>query len=588
MEAALPLPTLAEPPPDGAPAWARWAAYLRGAPAVGGRTGFECALAAALLDEAPDRSLTAEPPPDLARRASGAVLCWVASQRQHRPVGPPERLLAGPSLTRREAVLAARAWACWPQNPALDAALRARLRTRLESTPAALGWVAVVLAARDAPEAASACAERWLRRAVRGPGEEALVTALLRHPGVRSAGVRALRRLLVLRRGDGACVERLAHAAYEAGCYPEVLAATQSLPARRCTALDALAVAALAHRGAGAEAVARYRAGWYPAAAPFPYPVPLLPPLYAHGERALLEHLLKHHTLPPGAAEWHRTWILAERRDAEGRWEASLPAWFQLFTEAPGTAQRARRGYFLLRLTHTLLAAPPEVRRAHEERFGLDVAAVWRRLRPENPATAEAALLLLEPGTQARLERYRRHLAAVPPPGNRLVQRARRAYLEALVQGRYWDELHALLEQQGALATLCTPDEQYLMHALIDAEAVVRAEPLDPEGWCGRWEVLLGLRLPEPFVLAALDQFARLRRRLRSRGHPLARHPAFLDVALQQERRGKALGERILAEVALARPDADAWRGRLDRATLDGLPELLRELRQRFGREGDG
>lgn len=583
------MPTLAEPRSEGAPAWARWAAYLRGAPPHGGRTGFERALAAALLDETPDPSLTAAPPADLARRASGAVLCWAASQRQHRPVEPPERLLAGPPLTRQEAVLAAWAWACWPQNPALDAALRARLRTRLESTPAALGWVAIVLAAQDAPEAASACAETWLRGAVRGPGEEALVAALLRHPAVRPAGVRALRRLLLLRRGDAACVERLAQAAYAAGCYPEVLAATQSLPARRGTALDALAVAALTHRGAGAAAVARYRTGWYPGTAPFPYPVPLLPPLHAHGEEAVLEHLLKHHTLPPGAPEWHRTWILAERRDAEGRWEASLPAWFQLFTEAPGPAQRARRGYFLVRLTHALLAAPPEVRRAHEEQFGLDVAAVWRRLRPENPVTAEAALLLLEPGRQARLERYRR-LAAMPPPGSRLVQRARRAYLDALVQGRYWDELHAFLKQQdaSALATLCTPDEQYLMHALIDADAAVRTETLDAEGWCGRWEALLGLHLPDPFVLATLDQFARHRRSLLSRGHPLARHPAFQDVALQQERRGKALGERILAEAALARPDADAWRGRLDRATLDGLPELLRELRQRFGREGEG
>ncbi len=490
--------------------------------------------------------------PGLADRPSGAALLWALGQRLRRPGPPPDRLTGAP-LAAWQAGVVVRAWALWPDNPCFrEEALCARLADWLAGCGHSLVPLVPQLIAAGHTALAAACVRRDGCAATYGATLEAAL-ALLDQPTCWDEGRRLLGSMIIAAARQPEQLRALARIAFAQGCYNEVISVVMLLTRQGAADQELLAwrIAAWAALGRYGRAAELYAAAWpdRPDAPPFPYPRQLLPALRTPDTAAPRRRLLRSADLDL-LDERQRLEALAAR----GQAEHTLGAWARLLYRQLGALSGAdlRAALtedsdsldLLLQLTEACLQSRPD----RPER--LYATTLWQSLRDDDrlAVLSAAAHTLLEPDDKRCAEVYEHWMPPEVPPDAVAAHWARRAtqrYLEALAQQRRWGDARRFLEEPRTQQLLgqIAPDEQRYWRLLHDLEQALAENPRAQEH--GRlWERTLCLDLPDRYVCLLVEHFAS-RRPL---GHP-EEQERLDDLALHIERRGKALGERLLAEL---------------------------------------
>ncbi|GAB4205177.1 MAG: hypothetical protein OHK0022_30980 [Roseiflexaceae bacterium] len=527
-------------------------AYLAEQRAIGYYEQIEWRLAELAL-EAPLADLHLEGiRPDLAQRPSGAMLLWVLGQRLRRAGTPAACLLDGTRLAARQAGIFVRAWALWPHNPCF------REETACERL---VDWLAVcghpvlpvapLLIAAGHPALAAGCVRRDMCPTTI---EAALETAqaLLGEPLCRDEGRQLLLSLIAAAK-EPEQLRLLAQAAFVHDCYPETITAVTRL--KQHGALDqqviAWRIAAWAALGRHKRAAELYVSTWLAdqAAPPFPHPRLLLPALRAPEAAGLRQQLLRN----AGLDELNERQQL-EALVARGQAEHTLKAWEQLLREQiqidgvnwPATlADNSDTLDLLIQLTEACLQSRPDRR---ERWYAI---MVWQGLRDHDQlaALSAAARTLLEPDPKRCTRIYEHWMPLEPALDDAWVHWVRRAtlrYLEALAQQSRWEDARRFWEERHTQQLLrqAAPGEQRYWRLLHDLEQAL-AQNLPAHEHCRLWEQALCLALPDQYVCLLVEHFTNRRMR-----HGPGEQHRLDDLALHIERRGKALGERLVVERA--------------------------------------
>lgn len=524
----------------------------------------------------------------VASRPSDALLSWTVNQRRQQPSAPPSPLVNGRELTGDEAVLFARAFLLWPQNPALrDGVLQKNLVTRIRPWRTALWYAAIAFADAGADPLAVECAHRWLRNPLPVNDLPERIAGFFERKALAGCAVEALRSAAICHPENPTLLLNLAQIGFECGCYAEALYLVEVVAPRLTDTesrrlADALSLASLAslNNNCGSQSkrvqavLDGYRARWMCNEAAFPYPQSLLRLAHGPDESDLREHLLNHCTLDDTVP----LWVRLEHLDARRRWSETIPKWLRLWHEQP------RDTYLLIGLTEAVLGARAAGERVHLEAIE-ELPRCWESLT-STPGWREAAwsvLLLLTDDSDRVIEIYETYLANAPL-SRRLANgctdiRATYAYVKSLTWRHRWDKLLSLFEQPdiSLLRYVCSFGEYHFFRLLSEIERLPDKEDA-VEIWWRLWEKLICLPLNFDQLRLVLAHFTTTRRQLERDGHPVALSETGTDIALQLLRRGKALGEYLLYYFSGSEADREIFRDRLKQTGLDGLPELLKEL----------
>lgn len=225
------------------------AGYLGEYPRLISRSKIEWQLAERVMNESLDGSITLPLADNILSRSSGAMLQWVVSQQLRCEMALAGRLAHYPSLTNKQALLFARAWAMLPENHCLKDDYE-RLFEWLKPRRKALGWAAVGFAGAAQSELAEECARLWLEVPPDDSHLFELLQSMLGYPVLENYGAEALHRTVRTFGSDYQLVEKLCRLAFD-NWYPQeaLLAAELLLPhleGERYWAIDAVRIAALA------------------------------------------------------------------------------------------------------------------------------------------------------------------------------------------------------------------------------------------------------------------------------------------------------------------------------------------------------
>ncbi|MBI4317676.1 MAG: hypothetical protein HY675_04230 [Chloroflexi bacterium] len=576
-------------------------------------------------------------PVQACNRVSGAMLQWVINQCTRTAAGLPGRLARGPSLSDAQAVLFARGWVTWPQNPMLTE--HRRLFDWMEPHQAALGWTAIALAeGGDRPLARDAVL-KWLQGPMGDPNEVAIFGRLLAFPELRSLGEVLLRRAVLAHGSDAESLAQLCRLAFAHELYAVAAeaAATFSLgpEGARClhvgesekepdseqwNDLEAIQIASLARVGRHEDALVIYRRHWFETEKVFPYPSKLLPSLSGQKLPYRL-HLASHcdgRDCP--------LWAQLELKNSRGVWKDTLSDWFALLqqslaravprpkeSEAGQDPQDAPAGEWprllsqeedlqrcFLSLTEALIRVLPEqpspysqwVRKHWELLVQPDPggSSTDSRMRNVLRRYAQLALVALAAGPEERIRLYEQWaLGEVSLKLHWLVPHAARGYLDALVQLALWPRLRAFVDRHfgefEALRTACPyPEPQFyrlLASVTGGAESAMSRgrEWGDRAAWCANWAELVSLPLTLRQLRVVLAHFVNTRDVLARSRHPIVQSENFRNLELILVRHGKAVAGQLLRNGRNALPantvDWNALDEGLREVSARGLSEFL-------------
>jgi AAA ATPase domain len=538
----------------------------------------EWRMAGRALEEPPSSSTPPAFPPDLLGRPSGAMLLWIIQQHLRIPSDLPGVLASLPSLTKDQARLFVRGWALWPENPRLIARLDAIVMW-LTVTPTVLGGAVPLLARVGSYKLAIDCARRWLTAAPSPHDLAATLPDLLHVPELRDYGREALRWAIVINQGDRDMLRRLCGIAFEHQANQEASSAVSLLMLASDQPYDpelgAIQIAANAAIGAHNTAIRLYEEYWYHSSQPinFPYPQYLLPALSRYHATHLRTHLLRHcdrSTSVPIA-------VRLEAMTVGQRPELAAAIWARLTSRSQSSAagQAAPTLYLLLQTTEACIRAgnlATPARRYAFDRWQAMLAASDRQVQlPAMVRLAAAATVLLDTDNHRQIACFRRHLLQTPLHESDLVQRAARAYLLALVRQHEWNVAARFIEREdfAYIRAHCLPTE-YEWFQLLKTYTLRSQRTMQDS--LHLWETWICMALPDHLVCMAMDHVAE------TLAQPdLDDTATLVTIVPHVLRRGRALGERLLRDVATT-PIHQQLGAHLAETTITTIGSLLQTI----------